>query len=114
MEERHRHRYEVNPHVVPQMARKGFLFVGMGVDEQNTDIWDVKKRTDSSAELMQMADQTEIDLLHKIDDLCQRGGDGVTRPAVRMEMFEMKGKYKDENSIFKPWQTDSHTETFKF
>ncbi|PIC13478.1 hypothetical protein B9Z55_027837 [Caenorhabditis nigoni] len=90
VEERHRHRYEVNPRVVPQMARKGFLFVGMGVDEQNTDIWDVKKRTDSSAELMQMADKAEIDLLHKIDDLCHRGGDGVTRPAVRMEMFEMK------------------------
>lgn len=90
VEERHRHRYEVNPRVVPQMARKGFLFVGMGVDEQNTEIWDVKKRTDSSAELMQMADKAEMDLLHKIDDLCQRGGDGVTRPAVRMEMFEMK------------------------
>uniref|UniRef100_A0A8R1HXL7 CTP synthase n=3 Tax=Caenorhabditis japonica TaxID=281687 RepID=A0A8R1HXL7_CAEJA len=90
VEERHRHRYEVNPRVVPQMARKGFLFVGMGVDEQNTDIWDVKRRTESSAELMHMADQTEFDLLNKIDELCQRGGDGVTRPAVRMEMFEMK------------------------
>ncbi|CAI2352541.1 unnamed protein product [Caenorhabditis sp. 36 PRJEB53466] len=90
VEERHRHRYEVNPRVVPQMARKGFLFVGMGVDEQNTDIWDVKKRTESSAELMQMADQAEIGLLNKVDELCQRGGDGVTRPAVRMELFEMK------------------------
>lgn len=90
VEERHRHRYEVNPHVVPQMAREGFLFVGMGVDEQNTDVWNVKKRTASSAELMQMADKAESDLLHKIDELCNRGGDGVTRPAVRMEMFELK------------------------
>uniref|UniRef100_A0A1I7SZC1 CTP synthase n=1 Tax=Caenorhabditis tropicalis TaxID=1561998 RepID=A0A1I7SZC1_9PELO len=90
VEERHRHRYEVNPRVVPQMARKGFLFVGMGVDEQNTADWHIKKRTESSAELMEMANQAELDLLHKIDDLCQRGGDGVTRPAVRMEMFEMK------------------------
>ncbi|CAI5451607.1 unnamed protein product [Caenorhabditis angaria] len=90
VEERHRHRYEVNPRVVPQMARKGFLFVGMGVDEQNTEIWDVKKRTDSSTQLMKLADQIDQDLLNKIDDLCQRGGDGVTRPAVRMEMFELK------------------------
>ncbi|EFP11940.1 hypothetical protein CRE_31370 [Caenorhabditis remanei] len=29
VEERHRHRYEVNPRVVPQVARNGFLFVGM-------------------------------------------------------------------------------------
>jgi CTP synthase (UTP-ammonia lyase) len=29
VEERHRHRYEVNPTVVPKLSRAGLLFVGM-------------------------------------------------------------------------------------
>lgn len=33
VEERHRHRYEVNPSIVPTLAEKGLFFVGMGVDE---------------------------------------------------------------------------------
>ncbi|CAD6191561.1 unnamed protein product [Caenorhabditis auriculariae] len=89
-EERHRHRYEVNPRVASELSKKGFLFVGMGVDEQHTTIWEEKKRTQSSAALMKMADENG-ELLDKIDDLCHRGGDGVTRPAIRMEMCELKG-----------------------
>uniref|UniRef100_A0A1I7XN03 CTP synthase n=1 Tax=Heterorhabditis bacteriophora TaxID=37862 RepID=A0A1I7XN03_HETBA len=92
IEERHRHRYEVNPRLVTSLSKKGLLFVGMGVDETSTTSFSVKKRTESSAALMQMAGShpDNEDLLSKISELCQRGGDGVTRPAVRMEICEMK------------------------
>ncbi|VDL64018.1 unnamed protein product [Nippostrongylus brasiliensis] len=92
IEERHRHRYEVNPRIVPELSKKGLLFVGMGVDETSCTSLTKHARTQSSAALMKMAvDHTvEEDLLSKITDLCHRGGDGVTRPALRMEMCEMK------------------------
>lgn len=94
VEERHRHRYEVNPKIVPELSRKGLLFVGMGVDESNTSVFSEKpKRTTSSSVLMELAGKTtpNEDLLAKITDLCHRGGDGITRPAVRMEMLELQG-----------------------
>uniref|UniRef100_A0A915CTJ5 CTP synthase (glutamine hydrolyzing) n=1 Tax=Ditylenchus dipsaci TaxID=166011 RepID=A0A915CTJ5_9BILA len=58
VEERHRHRYEVNPAIVPKVGLSffydaGLLFVGMGVDEtKNQD--NVQTRTESSAALVQM------------------------------------------------------------
>lgn len=33
IEERHRHRYEINPSVVPKLTSAGLRFVGMGVDQ---------------------------------------------------------------------------------
>ncbi|KAL6742739.1 hypothetical protein Aduo_015859 [Ancylostoma duodenale] len=92
IEERHRHRYEVNPRLVPDLSKKGLLFVGMGVDETTGTAFTKQCRTQSSAALMEMAGDhaANEDLLTKITDLCHRGGDGVTRPALRMEMCEMK------------------------
>ncbi|KAK6753049.1 hypothetical protein RB195_012574 [Necator americanus] len=92
IEERHRHRYEVNPRLVPDLSRKGLLFVGMGVDETTCTVFSKQCRTQSSAALMKMAGDhaADEDLLSKISDLCHRGGDGVTRPALRMEMCELK------------------------
>ncbi|EYC35340.1 hypothetical protein Y032_1076g3551, partial [Ancylostoma ceylanicum] len=92
IEERHRHRYEVNPRLVPDLSKKGLLFVGMGVDETTGTAFTKQCRTQSSAALMKMAGDhaANEDLLSKITDLCHRGGDGVTRPALRMEMCEMK------------------------
>ncbi|TKR86844.1 hypothetical protein L596_011353 [Steinernema carpocapsae] len=95
VEERHRHRYEVNPKIVPVLSRAGLLFIGMGVDETTTMI-EADRRTESSAALVKMANSAdngfagEEALLAKIDRLCERGGDGVTKTAVRMEMIEMK------------------------
>ncbi|VDP09422.1 unnamed protein product [Heligmosomoides polygyrus] len=92
IEERHRHRYEVNPRFVPDLSKKGLLFVGMGVDETSCTSITKHSRTESSTALMKMAGdhQANEDLLAKITDLCHRGGDGVTRPALRMEMCELK------------------------
>ncbi|GMT34124.1 hypothetical protein PFISCL1PPCAC_25421 [Pristionchus fissidentatus] len=71
--ERHRHRYEVNPSLVPELSRNGLHFVGMGEDEENSDRVNEKKRRE------------ENDLMEKIEKLCERGGDN----AVRMEMVEL-------------------------
>ncbi|VDO52774.1 unnamed protein product [Haemonchus placei] len=92
IEERHRHRYEVNPRFVPDLSKKGLLFVGMGVDETSSTTLTEHSRTESSAALMKMAVDHQFfqSLISKITDLCHRGGDGVTRPALRMEMCEMK------------------------
>ncbi|VDM66001.1 unnamed protein product, partial [Strongylus vulgaris] len=92
IEERHRHRYEVNPRLVPNLSKKGLLFVGMGVDETTGTVFSKQCRTQSSAALMKLAEDhaANEDLISKITDLCHRGGDGVTRPALRMEMCEMK------------------------
>lgn len=89
VKERHRHRYEVNPRHVPELSRHGLLFVGMGVDESNANVLSTSK---SSADLMKMAHDHQLKdhLLEKISDLCRRGGDGVVRPAVRMEMLELE------------------------
>uniref|UniRef100_A0A1I7YI96 CTP synthase n=1 Tax=Steinernema glaseri TaxID=37863 RepID=A0A1I7YI96_9BILA len=94
VEERHRHRYEVNPKIVPKLSRAGLLFVGMGVDETTTMI-EADRRTESSAELVEMANSENgkaglDELLNKIDRLCERGGDGTDKTAVRMEMIEMR------------------------
>ncbi|GMR59355.1 hypothetical protein PMAYCL1PPCAC_29550, partial [Pristionchus mayeri] len=94
VEERHRHRYEVNPSIVPELSKKGLLFVGMGVDEDSTErftIHEKKKMSESSAALLQYAEHSKEneDLLSKIDYLCQRGGDGKDKTAVRMEMLEL-------------------------
>ncbi|CAJ0929395.1 unnamed protein product, partial [Mesorhabditis belari] len=91
VKERHRHRYEVNPRHVPELSKRGLLFVGMGVDESTASL-NVISTSKSSADLMKMAheQQNKETLLDKITDLCHRGGDGVVRPAVRMEMLEME------------------------
>ncbi|KAI6189811.1 CTP synthase 2 [Aphelenchoides bicaudatus] len=103
VEERHRHRYEVNPSIVPILAEKGLFFVGMGVDEkptlENKDFH--VPATESSANLTQYAARSDSSigfttesaneaLLDKIKTLCNRGGDGVTAAAVRMEIIELQ------------------------
>ncbi|KAI6228905.1 CTP synthase [Aphelenchoides fujianensis] len=96
VEERHRHRYEVNPLLVPELMAKGLRFVGMGVDERNlAGPTRHVPATESSAQLAQMAatdgvNQSEDALLDKVAKLCARGGDGVTAAAVRMEIVELK------------------------
>uniref|UniRef100_A0A914ZSV8 CTP synthase n=2 Tax=Parascaris univalens TaxID=6257 RepID=A0A914ZSV8_PARUN len=106
--ERHRHRFEVNPEVVSKLSRSGLLFVGMGTDEKPTNNM-ADRRTESSAVLMQLAEvetrsnssqedlsepipnAVDNNLLAKIDELCKRGGDGKEKAAVRMEMLELQG-----------------------
>ncbi|KAF8385436.1 ctps-1, partial [Pristionchus pacificus] len=92
VEERHRHRYEVNPNIVPELSKNGFLFVGMGVDEDTTEkfsLYEKKKMSENSAALIEYAEKTKEneDLLPKIDYLCKRGGEDHT--AVRMEIIEL-------------------------
>jgi CTP synthase len=120
VEERHRHRYEVNPAVVPQLSNAGLLFVGMGVDETNPNQENVppvaKPRqltnikmgiSDSSAALVRMAESepgsSVEQLLQKIKHLCIRtGNDGAHETtAVRMEMLELKGvdKFLNESCL---------------
>lgn len=91
VEERHRHRYEVNPYIVPTLANKGLFFVGMGVDEklssENRDVH--MPASASSASLTKFAAKNDANsecnskeadraLVNKIEMLCNRGGDGVT------------------------------------
>jgi len=100
VEERHRHRYEVNPSIVPLLAEKGLHFVGMGVDEKSSEknFDQHLPATNSSAGLISLAkDNAPIDcekaneaLLDKIRNLCKRGGDGVMAAAIRMEIVELK------------------------
>jgi CTP synthase len=121
VEERHRHRYEVNPYVVPLLTKNGLRFVGMGVDEKLDKV--NKDRhlpaTTSSAELAKIAAASSGDklntlseavrisnginysniffqnadeaLLQKVTNLCDKGGNGVAAPAVRMEIVELQG-----------------------
>lgn len=73
VEERHRHRYEVNPSIVPLLAHNGLHFVGMGVDE-NSSAENVDKHmpaTPSSAELTKLALKNEnlIDFKNEVKQL---------------------------------------------
>ncbi|CAD5225359.1 unnamed protein product [Bursaphelenchus okinawaensis] len=92
VDERHRHRFEVNPSLVPTLTEAGLHFVGMGVDETSEGKSHLPATT-SSAQLIQLAafeDSKKDDLLDKVSKLCKRGGDGVTAAAVRMEILELK------------------------
>jgi len=96
VDERHRHRYEINPTFVPRLSSDGLLFVGMGVDEFSQEVYpgiEEERRTRSSAALMRLAhvENTKSTLLQKITELCQRGGDGISKTAVRMEIVELQG-----------------------
>ena len=42
MEERHRHRYEVNPKYVKELEEKGLKFVGHSTDGQRMEIMELK------------------------------------------------------------------------
>lgn len=42
MEERHRHRYEVNPSVVKDLEEKGMRFVGHSTDGQRMEIMELQ------------------------------------------------------------------------
>ncbi|VDK85138.1 unnamed protein product [Litomosoides sigmodontis] len=104
--ERHRHRYEVNPRIVPKLSRAGLLFVGMGTNE---DMVHVDGSTSSHSSLLKLAEsetsktveeknteevhaasEREI-LLSKIEDLCAIEDDKIGVASVRMEIFELQG-----------------------
>lgn len=44
IEERHRHRYEVNPNLISQFEQKGFNFVGQDVDGERMEIIELASR----------------------------------------------------------------------
>ncbi len=44
VEERHRHRYEVNPTLVKQFEEKGLAFVGQDVDGERMEILELQGR----------------------------------------------------------------------
>uniref|UniRef100_A0A0N5AEU3 CTP synthase n=1 Tax=Syphacia muris TaxID=451379 RepID=A0A0N5AEU3_9BILA len=104
--ERHRHRYEVNPAMVPMFCEKGLYFVGMGTDELCCCGDTFAKRTRSAATLIEVAeanlcngvkddnsytvDETTYEvLMAKVKVLCQRN-DSKSDTAARMEMMELK------------------------
>ena len=47
MEERHRHRYEVNPKYVKELEEKGLKFVGHSTDGQRMEIMELKGRAET-------------------------------------------------------------------
>ncbi|VDM95798.1 unnamed protein product [Thelazia callipaeda] len=88
--ERHRHRYEVNPSVVPRLCTAGLLFVGIGTDEKMTldDIENIlstseKKNGDEIG-------SEETYLLRRIHILCQSKGETARTTPVRMEIIELQ------------------------
>ena len=46
VEERHRHRYEVNPEYVPQLEEKGLKFVGKSTDLQRMEVMEMKTESE--------------------------------------------------------------------
>ena len=42
VEERHRHRYEVNPSVVPELEEKGMKFVGHDIEGERMEIMEIE------------------------------------------------------------------------
>lgn len=42
MEERHRHRYEVNPDHVAELEKAGLMFVGHSTDDKRMEIMELK------------------------------------------------------------------------
>jgi len=83
-EERHRHRYEVNPAFVPELNRRGLRFVGMGINN-GPDY-------EQSVEALHKVNSGEkengvLELQSKIDLLCDRGSS--QERIVRMEMAEI-------------------------
>ncbi|KAI1704169.1 glutamine amidotransferase class-I domain-containing protein [Ditylenchus destructor] len=86
VEERHRHRYEVNPDIVPKLSEAGLLFVGMGLDVTNNGM-------DKIRIVKNGHNDTREHLLKKIRELCLRdtatNANGVT--PIRMEMVELQG-----------------------
>uniref|UniRef100_A0A914QIT4 CTP synthase (glutamine hydrolyzing) n=1 Tax=Panagrolaimus davidi TaxID=227884 RepID=A0A914QIT4_9BILA len=88
IEERHRHRYEINPAVVPKLTAAGLRFVGMGVDQTKNN----GNISVSSIALLKIAREAikdgEQGFINKVKKLCERGEE--TNTAVRMEMVELK------------------------
>jgi len=89
IEERHRHRYEVNPKIVPKLNSAGLHFVGMGLDETSPGN---QTSTATGRTLLKLACQQNYEGLEsfkkKVNDLCEKGT--TTNTAVRMEMVELK------------------------
>uniref|UniRef100_A0AC35TGT5 CTP synthase n=1 Tax=Rhabditophanes sp. KR3021 TaxID=114890 RepID=A0AC35TGT5_9BILA len=88
IEERHRHRYEVNPTLVPMLSEAGMLFIGMGVDESN-EFNNIPRKSESAKNLIDLASAyRHSNLLQTIRELCSHG---VSKRAVRMEVIELEG-----------------------
>lgn len=89
VEERHRHRYEVNPLIVPKLSQKGFLFVGMGVDEKDFN----KNNYNQPKTLINLSETGEGDnlesLLKKIENLCLFSDKSNNSSSIRMEICEI-------------------------
>ncbi|KAL3985596.1 CTP synthase [Acanthocheilonema viteae] len=103
--ERHRHRYEVNPKIVPKLSRAGLLFVGMGINE---NIAHVNGNISSYSALLKLVEcetsktvgekstqemyaiSEQGILLSKIENLCGTGGNEISVTSVRMEIFELQ------------------------
>uniref|UniRef100_A0AC34GVU7 CTP synthase (glutamine hydrolyzing) n=1 Tax=Panagrolaimus sp. ES5 TaxID=591445 RepID=A0AC34GVU7_9BILA len=90
IEARHRHRYEINPSIVPTLAAAGLRFIGMGVDQTKNN----GNISDSSNLLLKIArekiviENEEQGFIEKVKKLCDRGSE--TNTAVRMEILELK------------------------
>uniref|UniRef100_A0A7E4ZR54 CTP synthase n=1 Tax=Panagrellus redivivus TaxID=6233 RepID=A0A7E4ZR54_PANRE len=89
IEERHRHRYEINPALVPRLTQSGLQFVGMGIDE-NVTVQGVTAASAKTRNLLRVARRQNFEgeksYLEKVDELCAL----KVNTAVRMEMIELK------------------------
>ena len=117
VDERHRHRYEVNPRHVCQLTRKGLRFIGLGVDEGSDNDMSTSSptRSRSAKALFNVASRNHAavkekalnsvrtsflqndfdaltlkdDLLEKLTDICEHGALGEA--SIRVEMCEIAG-----------------------
>uniref|UniRef100_A0A914GXE6 CTP synthase n=1 Tax=Globodera rostochiensis TaxID=31243 RepID=A0A914GXE6_GLORO len=87
VDERHRHRYEINPSIVPELTKKGLRFVGVGVDETSAAVLQIveKKLTDPGQ------------LVEKVEQICSFGGNESSGTVIRMEMAELS---RDTHQFF--------------
>ncbi len=101
VEERHRHRYEVNPRFISDFETAGLTFAGMGIDEgSESDIirGEVIQRSESSQRLVKLAlagDSTALkdNVSLKLKNLTVQNGKPIdsAAPSIRMEIIELKG-----------------------
>ena len=70
MEERHRHRYEVNPKYVKELEEKGLKFVGHSTDGQRMEIMELKGVSTGLSVLPCPTMYTVIDFHSIVDKFC--------------------------------------------
>ncbi|CEF71189.1 CTP synthase 2 [Strongyloides ratti] len=90
IKERHRHRYEVKPTIVPKLSEAGLLFVGIGVDN-SSNTYINQKKTLSANNLIKMTTSSHSEsLLQTVNKICSISSDDKSNTNVCMEILEMR------------------------